>query len=280
MSPDVVVLLALQYVSSKKSGLSNLARALNLRASWRATMAVDQRALIGTAVAMLIAGYWLLQRRNRHHLHLPTCLKGAPPPQSNNPPPPQSDKPAAVRVVPPPLYVFHCGEQPLLVEQFRANAQSEGFDVKIDTLDRFEAWVDDVRDWISNRASPCSAGRPARPPPCVFIISTGEDLEVTSKAAAACVLFLARKTNPSALLGGFRYAVLGLGDSNHLAASHRSISWASGKDCNQCGELFDRWLEQLGATRIVRRGESDLRTDHDALVPWMSGLWKALNPSF
>jgi sulfite reductase alpha subunit-like flavoprotein len=110
-------------------------------------------------------------------------------------------------------------------------------------------------------------------------VNTGEDLEITSKAAAKCVLFLARKTHGSNLLDGFRFAVLGLGDSNHLAASHRSISWASGKDCNQCGELFDRWLDQLGGTRLVRRGESDLRTDHDAFAPWMSGLWASLATS-
>ena len=107
-------------------------------------------------------------------------------------------------------------------------------------------------------------------------MNTGEDFEVTSKAAAKCVLFLARKTHTSQLLDGFRFAVLGLGDSNHLAASHRSISWASGKDCNQCGELFDRWLAQRGGKRLVRRGESDLRTDHDAFAPWMAGLWTAL----
>ena len=65
-------------------------------------------------------------------------------------------------------------------------------------------------------------------------------------------------------------------DSNLLATSHRSVSWASGRDCNQGGEVFDRWLEQTGGRRLVRRGESDARTDHDALEPWMETLWAAL----
>ena len=75
------------------------------------------------------------------------------------------------------------------------------------------------------------------------------------------VLFLARKNHSSTTpLDRIRFAVLGLGDSNHLAASHRSIAWASGKDCNQVGELFDRWLAQLGGTRIVRWGKCEERT--------------------
>ena len=180
------------------------------------------------------------------------------------------------------LYVFHCGEQPMIVEQFRLEANDQCFEVHVDTLDRFEAWVHNVRDWVDNRSSAC--GRAPVPPPCILIVNTGEELTITSKAAAACLLFLNRSSasesgNRVPLLDGFRYAVCGLGDSNHLATSHRSISWASGKDCNQCGELFERWLEQLGGTRIVRRGESDLRTDHEALAPWMSGLWTALKSS-
>lgn len=230
-------------------------------------LAMPQHLALGFTSALaaaVVLGYWLRRRSSRHcllphspntHVHQKNALR------------PSDSKP---------LYVFHCGEQPLIVEDFRIEAQGVGFDVHVDTLDRFEAWVDDVRDWLSNRLNACT-GRAACPPPCILIVNTGEELEVTSKLAAACLLFLARKTHGSATpLDGFRYAVLGLGDSNHLATSHRSISWASGKDCNQCGELFDRWFEQLGGTRLVRRGESDLRTDHQALGPWMGSLWAAL----
>ena len=216
---------------------------------------------MGVATVIAVAcTRWLLRRKQRQGNASP-----------GSPQPPRSSEY--------PVLLFHCGEQPHMVEHFRSEALTHGFSAKVDTLDRFEDWVAEH----NVRASPCPLGA-RRPPPCVFIVNTGEDFEVTSKVAAACVLFLARKPDSGSsskqhlLLEGFRFAVLGLGDSNHLAASHRSISWASGKDCNQNGELFDRWLGQRGGARIVRRGESDLRTDHDALAPWLEGLWTALQP--
>ena len=167
------------------------------------------------------------------------------------------------------LRIFHCGEQPIIAEQLRQAALSKlGPDVTVETLDKFQGWINSMA--IADNSSTM------RMPPCLLVVTTGEECELTGLPAVECLKFLARKTNSANTLRGIRFAVLGLGDSNHLATSHRSISWASGKDCNQGGELFDRWLEQLGGTRIVRRGESDARTDHDALEPWTAALWTAL----
>lgn len=163
------------------------------------------------------------------------------------------------------LCIFHCGEQPDVAQSLCDAAVSHGFDATIYRLDEFEDWTTRVKAAASEKP----------PPPCILIVTTGEDLEIASPAAH-CLRFLARKSNGPETLRGISFAVLGLGDSNFLAASHRSISWASGKDCNQGGEMFDRWLEQIGGTRVVRRGESDARTDHDALEPWMDTLWSGL----
>lgn len=211
------------------------------------SLARDSCLGVASALAVAVATYWLLRHRRRRPPASAGC--GANTCQCN---------------APGSLCIFHCGEQEAITEQIGIDARSRGYEVAIDTLDRFEAWV-----------SACACL--ARPPPCLLVVTTGEELQVTSRAAAACILFLARKNHSSATpLDRFRFAVLGLGDSNHLAASHRSIAWASGKDCNQVGELFDRWLAQLGGIRIVRRGESDERTDHAALDPWMASLWAAL----
>ena len=165
------------------------------------------------------------------------------------------------------LHIFHCGEQPTIADELVKGATLQGLCPTLHTLDAFESWVG------TNAASS------AAPPPCILMVTTGEEMELSGSPAVSCLHFLARKSNPSDLLRRFKYAVVGLGDSNHLATSHRSISWASGRDCNQAGELFDRWCEQLGATRLVRRCESDARTDHDALGPWTAALWTTLKRS-
>ena len=159
------------------------------------------------------------------------------------------------------MHIFHDGDLAAdVADQLRRGtaARLDG-SVLADTLECFEGAVDSLRmaDTLA-----------------VLIVTTGEDGEV-NELAEACLKFLALKTNATRLCG-IRFAVLGLGDSNLLATSHRSISWASGRDCNQGGELFDRWLEQTGGRRLVRRGESDARTDHDALGPWMETLWATL----
>lgn len=162
------------------------------------------------------------------------------------------------------LHVFHDGEQPAIAEELVEGATLQGLCATLHTLDAFKSWVE------------MNSARNAVPPPCILVVTTGEEMELSGAPAVSCLRFLAQKSNPPDLLRRFRYAVVGLGDSNHLATSHRSISWASGRDCNQAGELFDRWCEQLGATRLLRRCESDARTDHDALGPWMTGLWATL----
>jgi hypothetical protein len=89
-------------------------------------MAVARVALISTGVvAIAVAGYWMLRRHRQRH--------GAQKP---------GDSENGTKSTPnrPTLYVFHCGEQPLMVDSFCTEARVQGFDVKVDTLDRYEAW--------------------------------------------------------------------------------------------------------------------------------------------
>ena len=166
------------------------------------------------------------------------------------------------------FWLFSDGEQPDVEKVILAAAQQHHISVEVAENGMFG-----LEQYVAAHSSTASAS----PPPCiVLLVTTGEEGEITSDAAQAALRYLARKTNGPNTLRGFRFAVIGLGDSNTLAVSHRSISWASGKDCNQVGELFDRWLEQVGGTRLLRRCESDARTDHDALEPWLDKLWAAL----
>lgn len=171
------------------------------------------------------------------------------------------------KAAPPDLWIFSDGMQPDIDGQVHAAAVARGLQLQEaeEGLFEFERFLLQYREKSST------------PPPCLFIITTGDEEDVLPSAGAQeCLKFLARKSNSEATLRGVTFAVLGLGDSNTLAQSHRSISWATGKDCNQGGELFDRWLEQIGGTRLLRRGESDARTDHDALEPWMTQLFALL----
>ena len=163
------------------------------------------------------------------------------------------------------LWIFSDGEQPLVLDAVCKAAATQGINITVDG-----SGMQGFEDWLGSETDE------AHPPPCLFIVTTDEEMELKSEGAQKCLKFLARRTNGPGTLRGLRFAVLGLGDSNHLAMSHRSISWASGKDCNQCGELFDRWLEQIGGTRMVRRGEMDARTDNDALDPWLDKLWRVV----
>jgi len=112
----------------------------------------------------------------------------------------------------------------------------------------------------------------------LFIATTVEG-EQPDAQTDACLRFIRRQKKgeePGLLLAGLRYAVLGLGDSNHLGSTWRSIVWASARDCNQAGELLDAWLAQRGGTRFLPRGEADDRTGSQAVEPWLESFWSKL----
>ena len=108
------------------------------------------------------------------------------------------------------LHVFHCGEQPAIAEELVEAATSQGLRATLHTLDAFESWV-------GKNATSMMA-----PPAFILIVTTDEELELSGAPAVSCLHFIARKSNPSDLLRRFRYAVVGLGDSNHLATSRAS----------------------------------------------------------
>jgi sulfite reductase alpha subunit-like flavoprotein len=87
--------------------------------------------------------------------------------------------------------------------------------------------------------------------------------------------FFQRKLHPGDLLANnkFRFAVLGLGDSNLLLDRQTTTA----KDCNQVAQKLDARLEKLGATRQFDVGMADEREDLPEVEPWIDGFWDSLN---
>ena len=166
------------------------------------------------------------------------------------------------------LAVFHGGDMSMEVAgQVKRAGVEQGYAVSVLSLDAFGSWVAEVR-----------LGAGGGKAPAVLLATTVEDFE-PDDATAGCLKFLRHRTSaedagPS--LAGLSFAVLGLGDSNLLAASHRSITWATAKDCNHAAQDLDLWLEQQGGTRFKARGEADDRTGNLAVSPWVAGVWPAL----
>ena len=95
--------------------------------------------------------------------------------------------------------------------------------------------------------------------------------------------FFHRKSHPDDLLssnrssssgggGGkkFKFAVLGLGDSNLLLDRQTT----SAKDCNQVAQKLDTRLTQLGGTRFHSLGLADERTGLQEVEPWIESFWQ------
>lgn len=166
------------------------------------------------------------------------------------------------------LAVFHGGEMSEAVaKELRKAGTEHGFAVTLLSLDT-------LSDWVSKQMLGAGGGRAV----AVFCATTVEDAE-PDEATTHCLQYLRRRTGaddtgPS--LAGLRYAVLGLGDSNLLATSHRSVAWATAKDCNQAAQELDAWLEQQGGARFYARGEADERTGSATIEPWIAGIWPAL----
>lgn len=166
------------------------------------------------------------------------------------------------------LAIFHGGEMSEAVaKELRKTGTEQGFAVTVLSLDT-------LSDWVAKQTLGAGGGRAA----AVFCATTLEDYE-PDEATAHCLQYLRRRTgaeDPGPSLVGLQYAVLGLGDSNMLATSHRSVSWATAKDCNQAAQELDAWLEQQGGVRFYARGEADERTGSTAIEPWIAGVWPAL----
>ena len=166
------------------------------------------------------------------------------------------------------LTVFHGGDMSAEVAgQLKQAGSEHGYAVSVRSLDTFGSWVAEVR-----------LGTGGGKAPAVLLATTVEDYQ-PDEATASCIKFLRRRSGPEDAgpsLAGLLFAVLGLGDSNFLASSHRSIAWAAAKDCNQAAQDLDLWLEQQGGTRFNLRGEADDRTGNLAVSPWIAGVWPAL----
>ena len=89
--------------------------------------------------------------------------------------------------------------------------------------------------------------------------------------------FFQRKSHPEDLLAEnkFRFAVLGLGDSNLLLDRQTTAA----KDCNQVAQKLDARLEKLGATRQFELGMADEREGLQEVEPWIDGFWKSVSTS-
>lgn len=85
--------------------------------------------------------------------------------------------------------------------------------------------------------------------------------------------FFKRKTHPEDLLAGkFKFAVLGVGDSNLLLDRQTTTA----KDCNQAAKHLHSRLEALGGTCVHEIGMADERTELEEVEPWIDSFWASL----
>ena len=103
-----------------------------------------------------------------------------------------------------------------------------------------------------------------------FILQTIENAAPTEDGGTT-VRFFKRQSHPSDLLS-FRYAVLGLGDSNLLLDRQSTAA----KDCNQVAQYMDTRLTALGGSRLCDCGLADERTGLTEVEPWIQTFWQAI----
>ena len=103
-----------------------------------------------------------------------------------------------------------------------------------------------------------------------FVMQTIENAAPTEDGGTT-VRFFKRKTHAENLLR-FRYAVLGLGDSNLLLDRQTTTA----KDCNQVAVELDARLAALGGTRQYELGMADERTGlTEEVEPWIQAFWSS-----
>ena len=105
-----------------------------------------------------------------------------------------------------------------------------------------------------------------------FVVQTVENAAPTEQGGTTTRYFQ-RQTHPTDLVQ-FRYAVLGLGDSNLLLDRQTTTA----KDCNQVAQALDARLAALGGTRHHALGLADERTGLTEVEPWMTSFWASINP--
>lgn len=105
-----------------------------------------------------------------------------------------------------------------------------------------------------------------------FVMQTVENASPTEEGGTT-VRFFQRKTHPTDLVQ-FRFAVLGLGDSNLLLDRQTTTA----KDCNQVAQALDARLAALGGTRHCALGMADERTGlSEAVEPWIQAFWDSFS---
>jgi len=233
---------------------------------------LNRLALVGLGAAAIIwaARRWFQRSevaRQRTEL-LASIDKSAPPqtdslassteahPASSAKAPPVPAPPAA----PIPCHILHSGD---LAEEIASMLAARRPDLtfQVTPMEKFKKWAGGV-----------GIGSPG---PCdllvVFIVATVEN-EQAPEAAGPCVRFFNRKSQPSDLLKGVKFTVLGLGDSNLLLDRQTTTA----KDCNQIARQLDQRCAALGGERFHALGESDDRTGNLEIEPWLESLRKSL----
>ncbi len=109
-----------------------------------------------------------------------------------------------------------------------------------------------------NEVSPATLASTAH---CVIVTSTWGDGDPPDNATG---FWTALSADTTPRLESLRYAVLGLGDRNYA-------------DFCGASKKFDLRLEQLGAVRVVARGECDVDFQAAAKA-WIDALWLVLTP--
>ena len=105
-----------------------------------------------------------------------------------------------------------------------------------------------------------------------FLIQTIENSSPTEEGGT-CLRFFKRKMHAENLLEGFKFSVLGLGDSNLLLDRQTTTA----KDCNQAAQELDARLRALGGSSVHELGLADERTGLQEVEPWIDSFWTSLS---
>lgn len=106
----------------------------------------------------------------------------------------------------------------------------------------------------------------------IFIIQTIEN-DQAPESAARMFSFLKNQSHPADMFSKLNFTVIGLGDSNLLQDRQTTTA----KDCNQCGKVVNKRLNDLGGHMMHELCMADERTELSEIEPWMASFFASIS---
>mmetsp|Transcript_39292 Transcript_39292/g.91705 ORF Transcript_39292/g.91705 Transcript_39292/m.91705 type:complete len:167 (-) Transcript_39292:162-662(-) len=106
-----------------------------------------------------------------------------------------------------------------------------------------------------------------------FVVQTIENASPTEDGGMTTRFFQRKTHSQDILQGKFRFAILGLGDSNLLLDRQTTAA----KDCNQVAQELDLRLSALGGKKQYEVGLADERTGLTEVEPWINNFWESFS---